>query len=251
MKKIYLFILVCISCSVSVIAQPGASGNNNISGSPFVCTALTAPSGAFSQARVLANQNSSTATWEFPASCAYPGDVWRPYFGGSSAIAFNTVIAPNGGANTGALYNSANGGSSGLLSPTTNGRYYTFNIENVTAPTDARMAVLETSFNPVTISSVSNTTPASSSNSTLVTCTTSAAPSSGEYVYVRYSTDVTFISSSAVSQFTFTGTSGKAIIPCEPSGPVYYYVFSSNVDYSTLTTQVGTYGRVAYDMLAL
>lgn len=251
MKKIYLVILTAFSCAAAVFAQPAASGNNNISGSPFVCTAMTQPSGQFWQARVQANQNSSSATWEFPASCGYPGDVWRPYFGGSTAIAFNTVIVPNGPGNTGALYNSGNGGASGLLSPTTNGNYYTFNIENVSAGVDAKMAVLETNFNPKTISSVSNTTPANTSNSVLVTITTSAAPSSGEYFYVRYSTDITFASSSAISLFTFNGTTGQALIPCQAAGPVYYYIFSSNQTSATITASVGTNGRIAYDLLTL
>ena len=226
MKKIYILLITVFTFGADVFAQPGAVGTNNIHGSPFTCTALTAPSGAFFQRRLLATQNSSSATWEFPANCGYPGDVWRPYFG--SGVIFNSTIAPAPGPGNGALYNGGNGGASGTLPATTLGRYYTFNIENVASGVNANMAVLETNYNPVTISTVSNTTPANATNAVLVTCTTSPAPSSGEYVYVRYSTDINFVISSAISQFTFNGTTGQALIPCQGAGPVYYYVFSSN-----------------------
>jgi len=249
MKKIYLFALVTVCFTIAGFAQPGAVGNNNISGAPFVCTSLTAPSGSFFQARILANQNSVAATWEFPQNCSYPGDVWRPYFG--SGVTFNSTVVPAPGPGDGALYNSANGGASGTLPATTNGNYYTFNIQNVSAPTNAYMAVLETNYNPVTISAVSNTTPANASNSVLVNCTASSAPVSGEYVYVRYSTDgyVT----SALAQFSFTGTAGQALIPCFAGATVVnYYVMSSNRTAAQIAADVLASGtQVSYDMLTL
>ena len=249
MKKIYVLLFTVLGFGGGVFAQPGAVGNNFITGSPFVCTALTSPSGAFKQARLLANQSSVSATWEFPANCSYPGDVWRPYFG--SGVTFNSTIAPAPGPGNGALYNSGNGGASGTLPATTSGRYYTFNVENVAAPLNAYMAVLETNYNPVNILTVSNTTPANATNAVLVTATTNAAPSSGEHIYVRYSTDINFVTSSAISEFTFGGTTGKALIPCQVAGPVYYYVFSSNNTLAQVTADVVTNGRVAYDMLTL
>ena len=112
------------------------------------------------------------------------------------------------------------------------------------------MELLETTYNPVTITSVSNTTPANASNSVLVTCTVSSAPASGEYVYVRYSTSSTF-TTSALAQFTFTGTSGQALIPCQPAGLVYYYVLSSNQISAQITADATTYGKIAYDMATL
>jgi Secretion system C-terminal sorting domain len=249
MKKIYLFVLPAFFFTTASFAQPGAVGNNNISGAPFVCTPLTAPSGFFFQARILANQSSASATWEFPQNCSYPGDVWRPYFG--SGVTFNSTVVPAPGPGDGALYNSANGGASGTLPATTNGNYYTFNIQNVAAPTNAYMAVLETNYNPVTISAVSNTTPANASNSVLVNCTASSAPASGEYVYVRYSTDgyVT----SALAQFSFTGTAGQALIPCFAGGTVVnYYVMSSNRTAAQIAADVLASGsQVSYDMLTL
>lgn len=249
MKKIYLFILPALLFAVAVFAQPGAVGNNNISGAPFVCTPLTAPSGFFFQARIQANQSSSLASWEFPANCGYPGDVWRPYFG--SGVTFNSTVVPAPGPGNGALYNGGNGGASGTLPATTSGNYYTFNIQNVSAPTNAYMSVLETNYNPVTISAVSNTTPANASNSVLVNCTVSSTPASGEYVYVRYSTDgyVT----SALAQFSFTGTTGQALIPCFAGGTVVnYYVMSSNRSAAQIAADIlATGSQICYDMLTL
>ncbi|HMC98945.1 MAG TPA: hypothetical protein VKH37_02295, partial [Ferruginibacter sp.] len=109
----------------------------------------------------------------------------------------------------------------------------------------------ETNYNPATITTVSNTTPANATNAVLVTISTAAAPSSGEYFYVRYSTDITFASSSAFSQFYFNGTAAQALIPCQPAGPVYYYVFSSNQTAAAISSSVTANGRIAYDLLTL
>ena len=76
MKKNYLLLLPLLAfCTGAFAQQPGAVGTNNLNGAPFTCTAMTAPSGAFKQARILATQSSAVATWEFPQTCAYtPGD---------------------------------------------------------------------------------------------------------------------------------------------------------------------------------
>ena len=250
-RKGFFLILLSLS-SFGAFAQPGAVGTNNLNGAPFTCTAMTAPSGAFNQARLQATQSSVSATWEFPKNCSYTtGDgAWRPYLPGTAAITFNSTIAPLAGTGS-ALYNAIPGGSAGTLASTTNGNYYTFNVQNVTAPTNAYMAVLETIYNPVTINTVSNTTPSNLTNSVLVTCTTSAAPSANEYVYVRYSTDFNF-TTSAISQFYFTGTTGQAIIPCQAAGPVYYYVMSSNRTAAQIAADVLASGvQTSYDMLTL
>jgi len=252
MKKIYSLLIAVLAFGEVVLAQPGALSTNNLTNGPvfYDCRALTSPSGAFKQARIQATLSSASVTWEFPATCAFPGDVWRPYLAGAGNAPFNTTIAPVGGTAS-ALYNNVNQGASGNMSATTSGNYYTFNIENVASGVNAKMAILETNYNPVTISAVSNSTPGNATNATLITCTASAAPSSGEYVYVRYSTDINFVTSSAISQFYFNGTTGQALIPCQVAGPVYYYVFSSPNTATQIAADVATNGRIAYDMLAL
>ncbi len=110
----------------------------------------------------------------------------------------------------------------------TNGRWYTVNWrDNGYAGTSA--IFMETSANPVTLSSVSFTpeNPAPTEAVT-VTLTTSAAPSTGERVFVRYSTDG--FSTSSFVQFSFSGTTGTATIPGLSSGTnVSFYVFSTTI----------------------
>jgi len=242
-----LFLIVV--ASALTFAQPGAISTNNLTGaSTYNCTALT-DLGSFRQARIQAGTGSSSVSWEFPANCGFPGDVWRPYGAGTGAVAFNTFIPPVGGTGS-ALYNSGNGGSSGTLAPTTNGYYYTFNIEDVTSGSNANMIILESNFNPVTISSVSATTPANANNSVLVTVTTSSAPSSGENVFVRYSTDS--YTTSSIVQVTFSGSTGTAFIPCQTGGAsVSYYVYSSTRSKTTIDADVTTYGQKTHDLSTL
>ncbi|HRI27381.1 MAG TPA: HYR domain-containing protein, partial [Chitinophagales bacterium] len=232
-----------------VMAQPGAVGTNNLNGSPFTCTALT-DLGAFRQARIQATQNSSGVTWEFPETCSYPGNVWRPYASGTSAVAFNTVIPPVGGTGS-ALYNSSNGGSSGTLATTVSGRYYTFNIEDKTAPNNLYMAVLETAYNPISITSVARCLAVPAANqSVLISIVLSANLTSGENVFVRYTTDA--YATSTIVQATFSGTLGIATIPALPeSSVVSYYVYSSNRTLANINASVTSHGQVAHDMSTL
>ncbi len=137
----------------------------------------------------------------------------------------------------------------------TGGSYYTFNITEKSTPTNVineDMAILETSYNPVSITSVSRL-PLSprSIDSVVVTANTSAALSAGEFVYLRYSTNSSFTTSTVVP-VTMTGTSGTAKIPPQANGStIFYYVFSSNRTFSQLTSQASTYGQGAYNMLTL
>ncbi|OWY24067.1 hypothetical protein C7N43_05120, partial [Sphingobacteriales bacterium UPWRP_1] len=225
-------------------AQPGAVGANNLNGSPFSCTNLT-DLGAFRQARIQATQSSSGVTWEFPATCSYPGDVWRPYAGGTGAVPFNTIIPPVGGTGS-ALYNSGNGGASGTLAATTNGRYYTFNVEDKLAPNNLFMSVLETTFNPVAISSITQADGALASRT--ITITTSATPATGENIYVRYSTN-SFTTSTLV-QATGSGTTWTATIPWQ-STTVLFYAYSSNKALVAINADVTAQGQVAHDMATL
>ncbi|MFZ4058582.1 MAG: hypothetical protein ACOYKE_10610 [Ferruginibacter sp.] len=249
MKKIYLFLMGLMTITTIIQAQPGSLGLNNVDGSPFSCAVLT-DRGVYKSLKLQATQSSSSATWEFPATCSFPGDVWRPYASGTGAIPFNTTIAPVGGSAS-ALYNSGNGGGSGNLSPITNGNYYVFNIQNVVAPNNAYMSVLETATNPVTITSVTRF-PAGSLISAaapvILTVTTSAAPT--EKLYVRYSTDD--FGTSNFLPISFTGTTGTGYIPAQTAGTtVKYYVFSSPNDVPKIVAEVGFNGQLAYDMNTL
>ncbi len=243
----HLVLTLCVfSLTLISYAQPGALGTNNIVGAGFNCTNLT-DLGTFRQARLLAGTN-STGTFEFPATCSYPGDIWRPYVGGSPQSVFNAILAPNPGGNFGALYNSGNGGASGNVAAVTSGRYYTFNIRELAAPNNLHFSILETNFNPVVLSSV--TSAWGNYGTRVVTVTAAAAPSSGENVYVRYTTD-SYVTSTIIP-VSFVGATGTATIPTlAQNASVSFYVYSSNKSVSAINTDVTNHGQFAHDLNTL
>lgn len=111
-----------------------------------------------------------------------------------------------------------------------NGKWYTMNwMDNGYNNTEA--IFMETSAQPVTINSVSQSPLNGSVNNmdaVTVTINTSASPSVEEIVYLRYTTD-NFVTSNLVP-FSFTGSVGTAQIPGQGySTNVAYYVFSTTV----------------------
>lgn len=248
MKKLYwLLFTVCLNLTAAY-AQPGSIGVNNIDGSPFSCTNLT-NRGLFRSAKLLATQSAAAPSWEFPADCSFPGDVWRPYAAGSFPLPFNITIAPVPNTAS-ALYNSGNGGASGVLAPVTNGRYYIFNIQNVVAPNNAFMCVMESATNPVAITSVAQPIPnagISAFSNVTINVTVDGAGAPSENLFVRYSTDA--FTTSTIVPVSFTGNAGTATIPAQAAGTtVTYYVYSSTKSKATIDSEVGFHGQVVHDM---
>ena len=249
MKQPLLVALLAIFLPLHFFAQPFSLGTNNVNGSPFSCVNLD-DRGTYKRIILQANQSSSSATWEFPQTCAFPGDVWRPYGSGTAAIPFNVIIPPVAGTGS-ALYNSGNGGASGNLSPVTNGRFYTFNIQNVGSGTNAYMGVMETNQAPVDIQSVTQypgSTGISPFTTVQLTITTSAAPV--ERVFVRYTTNN--FTTSTLEEFSFSGTTGTATIPAQSLGTnVRYYIYSSTKSRALINTEVLSHGQLVHDMSTL
>ncbi|MEZ5013141.1 MAG: hypothetical protein R2794_02515 [Chitinophagales bacterium] len=214
--------------------------------------------GLFRQARVQATSSATAGSrnWEFYEAPADYDPAWRPYSCCLTLAGYNQTISPLGGTAS-ALYNLGFGGNAGYMPAITSGNYYSFNITEYSTgafPANEFMSVLETNYDPVAITSVVQSPLAAAvypENSVYVTVTVSAAPSAGEYVYVRYASDINFTSSSLL-QVTFTGTSGTVEIPCATSGTtIYYYAYSSPRTSAAITTGVGTYGQVVHDMSTL
>ncbi len=208
---------------------------------------LNTMSGVFKQVRFQANQSvaSGGSTWAFHQGSTGAPDYsnnWRPYTA-NNVLSANTYI-PVGFAN-GARYNSGGGGADGQLPAITNGNYYTFNVTN-NATADNIMQLLETTYNPVSVSSVTQT--AGTFGSRLVTITTSGTPNASENIYVRYSTNS--YSSSTLVQATGSGTTWTATIPWQASA-VSFYVYTSNKTLSQINGDVTTYGQTAHDMSTL
>ena len=188
---------------------------------------------SFSQVRLQATTSGGGGSglggarkWEF-----YNGTYvnnWRPYTANLTLAGFNQQILPVGGTASG-LYNSNTGGQPGLLPNVTANNYYTFNIEDAAGAINHNMSVLETSYNPQSITSVIQSfvlaTP--SCRQMLITANFSGALSVGEYAFVRYTTD-NFATSTIVSINT-AGSTGTTTIPAfAPGTVVKYYVFTSN-----------------------
>ena len=170
--------------------------------------------GDFKQYRAQATSSSGNS-WEFYScntACYYY--VWRPYNGGQTIAGFNQNIPA--GAAASALYNNDYGGVTGLVPAITSGDYYTVNVSN-NAVANNNMAVLQTTYNPVTITSVSSDQSSYYLEAApIITVKTSASPNAGEYIYVRYSSTSNFASSS-LTAVNFSGTTGTATLPAQTS----------------------------------
>ncbi|MFN7015168.1 MAG: hypothetical protein ACK4ON_12955, partial [Bacteroidia bacterium] len=135
----------------------------------------------------------------------------------ATPFALNTYLP------SGAIYN----GGYDIYFTVTAGNYYTLIIgEN--AGSNNNLSILETSYNPKDISSVSQTPSTVNTNQEVtVTINVASSLSTDEYAYLRYSTDG--FSTSTITAFNMSGTSGTATIPGYASGTtVSYYVFTSN-----------------------
>ncbi|MFN7312204.1 MAG: T9SS type A sorting domain-containing protein [Bacteroidota bacterium] len=132
-----------------------------------------------------------------------------------------------------------NSGNDMGLNMSTAGRYtFVFNDCGYTN-TNARYYVGYTANNPVTLNTVTQSIQAN--NSVVVNVTTSAAPSTGERVFVRYTSASGFASTNsttileATSTNAPTNTNWQVIIPAQPSGTsIRYYAFTSTLTLSKL-----------------
>ena len=259
MQKIISTLIILFSLALGLQAQPTTFGSDMVDSTNYVSYNLT-DRGAFRQVRLQAAKRSFfvlTRRWNFAEGTAGNQNFfnnWRPYNGfcnGNSSVAlsgFNQVIAPAAGfpaPTASATFNSNFGGCDGFLPLITAGNYYTVNVTENTG--DNFMAILETSFAPATVSSVSGP-PCATDCGYEVTVTLSNAPAAGEYVYVRFSTDG--FNTSGFIIVNFSGVSGTATIPVTNAN-VAYYVYTSSNSLTQLINAVNTYGEVAHDMLTL
>ncbi|MFN0200413.1 MAG: beta strand repeat-containing protein, partial [Bacteroidia bacterium] len=178
-------------------------------------------------------------------SCA----VWRPYNTGSTAVPFNSVIVPNSGSNYGALYNNGssggNQGNPGYFNAPTVGRHYTFNItENATS--DNTFEILETTYFPANLAGTNTTTTGGN-----ISITGLPTLSSGENLFLRYSTSPT-MATSTLLELTPSGGSASVNLPMNCAATtVYYYFYTSSKTSGSILADVGTHGEIAHELSAL
>lgn len=170
---------------------------------------------------------------------------YNPQWTGSNApnVTRNVDTYYNGGA----FYYTSGGWSQNLETAITTGKFYTFIIYGMEAASTSNrsMSVLETSFMPVSVNTVTQSPAANvqSTDAVTVTATLSAAKNVLEKVFVRYTTD-NWTTSNFVEISSFDGSfQGTAIIPAQAAATdVKYYVLTTkqtapsgtDIDYYTL-----------------
>lgn len=108
-----------------------------------------------------------------------------------------------------------------------NNKWYTMNWEDL-GYQDSRAIFMETSAQPVSFSSVSVPGSVNVNSPVTITVTTSAAKSTEEIIYLRYTTDAWVTTS--ILTVGMTGNTGTALIPGQTAGTtVSYYVLSSTI----------------------
>lgn len=235
--KPLLFFILC-HLSLASFAQPSVLGTNIFSGA-FSFYNLT-QLGKLRQYRAQASTSfaAGSGQWLFCKGTSTSQDFsikWNPYSAGKTIASFNSII--NRDSSYGALYNTASGGggANGQLPATISGNYYTFNIGD-NQFIDNFMAVWETTFNPVSIISTSQspTTVCSNGDSITISVITSSSPNASEKIYLRYTRDSSF-TPSFLAELSFSGSLGSTKIPVLNSGDtIRYYLFSSILNTSQL-----------------
>ncbi|WP_324326915.1 hypothetical protein, partial [Flavobacterium sp.] len=195
------------------------------------------------------NTSSGTRKWEWNSDGYY--NTWRAS-SNQTIAGFNQFIAPNSG-NASAYWRDNYGGTSAYLPATTAGNYYTFNVSYLSGSyRNENMAVLETSYNPVSISSmtVSFTAGKGSYGATNVSLSSVPTLNSGENLYCRYTTNS--YSSSTLIQISPSGGAASFSLPAQAAGAnVSFYFYTSNQSLSAIQSSVSSNGETANDMLSL
>ncbi|MCB9285706.1 MAG: hypothetical protein H6560_00200 [Lewinellaceae bacterium] len=221
MQRICSLLLFLFTLGVALKAQPTTFGTALVDGS--YASYNLADRGAFRQVRLQAASSAGALSrnWNFAQGTAPNQNFfnnWRPYSGACNGSnlnlvisGFNQVIAPDTGnpvLSASATFNSNSGGCDGFLPPITAGNYYTVNVTENTG--DNYMVILETSYKPDTVTTVSG--PSCATNCGYeVTVILSNAPAAGEYAYVRYSTDG--FTTSGLVELNFSGITGTVLFP--------------------------------------
>lgn len=129
------------------------------------------------------------------------------------------------------------------------GKWYTMNWEDL-GYQNSRAIFMETSAQPIEITSVSVPANPLENLPSIVSVTTNNAPSAEEIVYLRYTIDGW--ASSAALVVSMNGTNGQVSIPGQTSGTVVdYYVFTSTVaslsgDYDLCTIKLNNNSGTNY-----
>ena len=229
-----LLLLFMTFVSENSYAQPTVLGTQVANGTYTTYDLVTRGGGVrFVRINATSAGTAGARNWEFATGTAASTNYttnWRPYTSGQQLSGYNAYIDPTPAASS-ARYNTSSGGASGTLPAVVSGSYYTFLVGGNSAANNF-MSVLSTTYNPKNITGASQSPVAASvgvGQPVVVTTTISAALSTNETVYLRYSNDG--FTTSTIIPFSTTGTTLTATIPGAintPSANISYYIFSSN-----------------------
>ncbi|AWI25646.1 hypothetical protein [Flavobacterium pallidum] len=244
--SVALMIVMLAGFSTPLFAQPASmSVNQDVSGT-YTNTTMTLKGGVF-QARFQENGSGTSAgtrNWQFNTDGYF--NTWGvKSTNGASTVnlsAYNTTIQPNAATASGNFEGGPGYNNKGRLPATQANYYYTYNLMKGSSYADQLMSVLETSYNPVTLSSVAQS--GGTFGGRTVTITTSGTPNASENIYVRYSTNN--FSTSALVLATGSGTTWTATIPWQ-SAAVSFYVYSSPRTLSAINADVTANGQQVHD----
>jgi trimeric autotransporter adhesin len=238
MRRIVLSLVVLIALSVPFVsyAQPtNMSINQDVSGT-YANSAMTLVGGAY-RLRIQENAtgtSTGTRNWQFNADSYFNQWGTLAAAGVQTLASYNSVISANA-ATASANFVASVYNNNGRLPATLANYYYTYNIMKGTSYASQRMSILETSYNPVVISSV--TQAAGTNGSRTITITTAATPNAAENIFVRYSTNS--YAASTIVQATGSGTTWTATIPWQ-NATVSFYAYSSNRSKTSIDSDVAS-----------
>lgn len=223
MKKLKIFRIIIVAIltllSSNVLAQPAEfAGDINSWATPAMNDR-----GSVKAIRVQASATNANSGFKFRSTGS-----WSPQWGGSDGDFTRGLNARL----SGQAYYSADGGGGwehNLEFNMTSGNYYTFIVGQLAPTNNNDLSILETAYNPNTITSVSHSPATPNSSQTVtVTATLSAILNAGEFVFIRYSTNG-WGSSNLIAMSFSSGTDYVGSIPVQSDGTtVSYYVLTSN-----------------------
>ena len=252
-----------IFSSFNAIAQPTVLRTEAASAGTWTNYAVS-DMGTFRQARFQASTAGAAGRgWLFGEGSTTSATFttnWRPWSGSGTQVripGYNQIITPSTSSPPtygSATYNTGSGGVDGQMQAIVANRYYNFNLSKNSSsgsPQNETMAVLETDYNPVAISTVTRSaTTIYPNNAALIQVTTASAPANGEFLYLRYTTNNW--TSSTIVPVAMQGTRGEAVIPCFTNlTKVDYYVYSSNRTKAQIDAAVTSNGQLAHDLFSL
>ena len=192
-------------------------------------------------------RNLGTPSWKFVSQANFTGSNFYKVYNQSnnnnndfnnpsgSKVWSGSLTIDNAG--TAFAYGDGNGGAGSYA--ITNGRYYIYCWEDVSTSNDANALIMETSNQPVTISSVvqSPSDAIVDPNTAIsVTVTLSGAPSTEENLFIRYSIDnfATYGTLISPTSGSGTATQGFSIPGQVDMTTLRYYVFTTTLSSGTI-----------------